>query len=192
MCKSIQARAKQDILRNASGNSVRKIVFSVATTSDQKGAKSDREGAVGTRRRTAKILRIRGAQDRNGDRVVENQRLRIVKLMRGSAESNAEGSSRWTGGLHLCQCSHIASKQDGVPSAQQQGRPSQLYRLRRRVDRWWDEPLICERNLESRPSSNSTYAKGTPSSLCAGRWRQGSRAQAETRSAGNPAEASAE
>src|SRR5277367_3082617 len=115
MCKSIQACAKQHILRNATGNSVCKIVFSVATTSDQKSAKSDGEGAVGTRRRTAKILRIRGAQDRNGDRVVEDQRLRIVKLMRGSAESNPEGSSRWTGGLHLCQCSHGWGNESLVP-----------------------------------------------------------------------------
>ena len=108
MRKGVQTSAKQDILRNASGNSVRKIVFSVAITGDQKRAKSDGEWPVGTCRRTAKLLRIRVAEDGNGDGVVEDQGSCVVKLMRGSAESNAEGSSRWTGGLHLCQCSHIA------------------------------------------------------------------------------------
>jgi hypothetical protein len=43
---------------------------------------------------------IRGAEDRNGDGVVENERLRVVKLMRGATQGNAKGGFRWAGVLH--------------------------------------------------------------------------------------------
>jgi hypothetical protein len=41
------------------------------------------------------------AEDWDGDGVFEDERVRVVKLVRGAAHGYTEGGSRWCGVLHL-------------------------------------------------------------------------------------------
>jgi hypothetical protein len=101
MRKGIQSRAQQNVLRNAIGNSVRKVVLRVAAARNQKGAKPDRERPVRTHGRTSKFFGITRTEDRNRNRILKHKGPRIVELVRSAAQGNAERSSRWTGGLHV-------------------------------------------------------------------------------------------
>lgn len=40
------------------------------------------------------------AEDGDGDGVFEDERLRVIKLVRGAAESDAQGGAGWDCGLH--------------------------------------------------------------------------------------------
>ena len=84
MSKSIEARTKQNVLSNSLRHRSCEHVFGVATSRNEKRAERNRERTIRTRRRTAKLLRICVPQDRHRDRIVQDERLRIIELMRCS------------------------------------------------------------------------------------------------------------
>jgi len=87
MGKRIQPRAKQHILRHACCYRLRQIIFGVAAAGDHKRTKPNRERPVRSSGSTTKLFSIRVAKDRHCDRIIENKRVGIIELMRGSAQS---------------------------------------------------------------------------------------------------------
>ena len=75
---------------DAIGDGVGERVFGVAAPRDKKGAECDGEGFVQLRCGPMDFGKIFRAKDGDGDGVVEDERLRIVKLMRGAAHGYAE------------------------------------------------------------------------------------------------------
>jgi hypothetical protein len=97
--KGIEARAQQYILAKARGERAAEMIFRVAATGDYERAEREREGPVQVNGSSAQFTGIGRAKNWNGDRIGEDDR-RVVKLMRGAAEGNAECGSRWSSLLH--------------------------------------------------------------------------------------------
>ena len=100
MGECVEASAEQNILRYAIGDGVGERVFGVAAARDKKGTECDREGFVQLGSGFVNLGEIFRAEDGDGDGVFEDERLRIVKLMRGAAHRYAEGGAGWDGVLH--------------------------------------------------------------------------------------------
>lgn len=93
MGESIEARTKKNVLSNALHDRAGDRVFGIAAAGDEERAKADGEGTVGTRWSAAQFFRVGVAEDRDSNRVVENKRPRVVKLVRGAAQGYAECGS---------------------------------------------------------------------------------------------------
>src|SRR5215471_7237275 len=98
--EGVEASTEENILTDSIGDGLCERVFRVSTARHEERAKCNGEGAVGTRRSAAKLFVKRRAKDGNGDGVVENKRLRVVKLVRCATQGHAECGSRWAGVLH--------------------------------------------------------------------------------------------
>jgi hypothetical protein len=98
--EGVEAGSEKNILRNALFDGARESVFGVAAAGDEEGAKADGERTVRTGGRAAKLFCIGASEDRNSDGIVENERRRIVELMRRATQSYAECCSRGSGRLH--------------------------------------------------------------------------------------------
>ena len=75
-------------------------VFGVAAAGDEKGAEADGVGAVGALGGAAEFFCVGGAEDADGEWVVEDDR-GVVQLVGGSAEGDAEGGAGWGSFLHF-------------------------------------------------------------------------------------------
>jgi hypothetical protein len=96
----VEACSEEDVLRNTLGNGAGERVFGVAAAGNEEGAKGDGERTVRTGGRAAKLFGVSSAEYRDGDGVVEDERSRVVELVRGTTQGHAKCSSGWTGVLH--------------------------------------------------------------------------------------------
>jgi hypothetical protein len=96
----VEACSEQDVLRNTLGNGVSEVVFSVTAAGDEEGAKADGERTVRTGGSAAKFFGVSDAEYGDRDGVVENERFRVVDLVRCTTQSHAKCSSGWAGVLH--------------------------------------------------------------------------------------------
>ena len=98
--EGVEACAEKNILRCALFAGASEIVFGVAAARDEEGAKADGEWSIRTRGRAVKLFGIGVSENRNSDGIVENEWRRIVELVRGATQGDAECSSGWAGVLH--------------------------------------------------------------------------------------------
>jgi hypothetical protein len=98
--EGVEACTEKNILRDFLRNGSGKIIFGVAAAGDEEGTECHGKRPVGTGRSAMKLVGVSSAEHRNGDRVVEDERSRVVELVRGTTQSYAECSSGWAGVLH--------------------------------------------------------------------------------------------
>ena len=92
--------SEQDILGHASLYGCVDLVFGVAAAGHQEGAEGDRRGFMKPGGGLAQLFRILAAEDRDRERILQDQGAGIVDLVRGPAEGYAEGSAGWAGFFH--------------------------------------------------------------------------------------------
>lgn len=97
--KGIQTGAEQDVLADAALYGQGEGIFRIAAAADEKGAQAGGVGTVGAEGCALQFQGKGAAQDGYSERIVEDQRP-IVKLMGGTAQSDAEGGAGWLSGLH--------------------------------------------------------------------------------------------
>ena len=100
MRECVEASAEKNVLRDAISDGVGERVFGVAAARDEEGAECDGEGLVQLGCGLVNLGEIFRAEDGDGDGVVEDEGLRVVKLMRGAAHGYAESGAGWAGVLH--------------------------------------------------------------------------------------------
>ncbi len=100
MSEGVEARAQQNVLRDAIRYSLRQLVFRVAAARDEEGAEGDGEGLVEFRRGAVDLFGVGLAEDGYGDGIIEDARWSVVDLVRGAAHGYAQSGSRWARGLH--------------------------------------------------------------------------------------------
>jgi hypothetical protein len=98
--EGVEARTEKNILRNAMVDGVSEGVFGVTAAGDEEGAKADGERTVRTGGSAAKFFGVSDAEYGDRDGVVENERFRVVDLVRCTTQSHAKCSSGWAGVLH--------------------------------------------------------------------------------------------
>jgi hypothetical protein len=98
--EGVEASSEQDILRDTVGYGLREIVFGVAAARNEESAKRHGKRLVQFGSGAVNFGKIYLAENGNGDRVIEDERRRVIELVRGSAQGYAECSSGRTGWLH--------------------------------------------------------------------------------------------
>jgi hypothetical protein len=98
--EGIEACSEEDVLGDSVCDGVGERVFGVAAASDEEGAEGDGEGFMEFGGGTVYFGEVFTAEDGDGNRVVKDKRLRVVKLVRRAAQGHAESGSRWAGVLH--------------------------------------------------------------------------------------------
>jgi len=79
--EGVEACTEQDVLNDALGYGLGKVVFGVAAAGDEKGAECHGKRPVGTRGCAMKFLSVGVAEDGDRDRVIEDKRLGVVELV---------------------------------------------------------------------------------------------------------------
>jgi hypothetical protein len=106
--EAVEACSKENVLRDAFVDGLGESVFGVATAGDEESAECGGEGLLqfggGLIELGQKLL----AEDGDGDGVVKDERLGIIELVRGAAQSYSEGGSRGNALLH-CVCEYDLS-----------------------------------------------------------------------------------
>ena len=98
--KRVEAGAENDVLRHVLLNGLGQLVFGVPAAGHQKGAEGDGQGFMEPGGGLAQLFRILAAEDRDRERILQDQGAGIVDLVRGPAEGYAEGSAGWAGFFH--------------------------------------------------------------------------------------------
>jgi hypothetical protein len=98
--EGIETGTEQDVLGHAARDGLGQQVFRVTATRDEEGSKGNRERLAELCCGAFDLGQVFTAKDGNGDGIVEDERLRIVKLMCGSPHGDTEGGAGWAGGFH--------------------------------------------------------------------------------------------
>ena len=98
--EGVEAGAEQDVLGDAALDGEGKGVFSVAAAGDEEGAEGDGVGFVEAGGGFAQLFGVVGAEDGDGDGVVEDEGPCVVDLVGGAAEGDAESGAGWAGRSH--------------------------------------------------------------------------------------------
>ena len=106
--EGVEAGAEKNVLGGAGGDGCGKHVLGEAATGDDPGAKSYGVNAIGVCRSAAELLGVACAEDGDGKRVREDERVTIDALVCGAAESDAKCSARRTG-------EHTLKPEGGMP-----------------------------------------------------------------------------
>src|SRR5580704_5470353 len=91
--EGVEPGSEEDILGDSAGYGPGEQVFGVAAACDQEGAEGDGEGLVEFGDGLVDLREIVGAEDGDGDGVVEDEWLRIVELVRGATHGYAESGA---------------------------------------------------------------------------------------------------
>ncbi len=105
--EGIESGAEQDVLLDSIGDGAGEIIFGVAAAGDEMGAHGDREWPFAWG--TAEFLGVGWTEDRDGDRVREDQGL-VVKLVSGATQSDAERGAGWECLLHSLMVAEVWSR----------------------------------------------------------------------------------
>jgi hypothetical protein len=103
MGEGVEARSEKDVLGDSIGYGVGERVFGVTAARDEEGAEADRERLVEFGRGFFHFGEEFPAEDGDGNGIVEDERLRVVELMRGAAHRDTESGSGREALLH-CVC----------------------------------------------------------------------------------------
>jgi hypothetical protein len=93
MGKGVEACTKKNVLRNALRDGAGERVFGVAAAGDKERTKANREGAVGTHGSATKFFGVGLAKNGYGNGVVEDERSRVIELVRGATQGHTKSSS---------------------------------------------------------------------------------------------------
>ena len=96
--EGVESGAEEDVLADSAGDGAGEVIFGVAAAGDEVRSHGDREWPI-MRGGAVKLLGVGFSEKRNSDWVVEDQGL-VVKLVRGTAEGDAERGAGWDGLLH--------------------------------------------------------------------------------------------
>src|ERR1700677_250510 len=100
MREGIETRSQKNVLSNSLCHRIIEHVFCIAAPCHDKCAQSNRERSIRTDRCTPQLLAVSISQDRGGDRIVEDEGLRIIELMRCATQRHAKSGAGWSDGLH--------------------------------------------------------------------------------------------
>ncbi len=100
--EGVEPGSEEDVLGGAVGDCCGEGVFHVAAASDDEGAEGHGEGLFKFGGGFVEILEVFGAEDGDGDGIVEDEGRGIVHLVGSAAECDAECGAGWLCWLHRC------------------------------------------------------------------------------------------
>ena len=91
--EGVEACTEEDVLGDSVCDSVGERVFGVAAARDEEGAEGDGEGLVESGGGAVDFGEVFAAEDGDGDRIVKDEWLRVVELMRRATQSDPKCGS---------------------------------------------------------------------------------------------------